>query len=332
MPLKGSKQSDSEPTGVGMQAEIDIFGQRDLNPQSWLALLTDLRAKEQAMTEIVSSLVGKVAGAAPVTFSSSALILTESGDFTLSKITDDSALARELGSSNLRAWSIEVDATCDNDIGMTFRVTSFQGLWTVEVRGGTCLVRKRTFSEQARHNGEMEDYVSAVLPRLLGREPSAAGLGDEPPDRRDEFDAKMAEWASQAMFPPRPTPPPPPPPPPLPFRVDGEPSIEQITASIRKIVESDDQEVEAAKPIASGKPEPNMGEVLASIKRLISEERSHSPTIPSQQAEVDTLKQRVAWLEGRVEEQSRMLQVLMSVHDGNTLRTAGRDMDGAPTE
>ena len=320
-----------------MQAEIDIFGQRDLNPQRWLALLTDLRAKEQAMTEAVRCLVGKVAAADKITFSSSALILTDSGDFTLSKITDDSALSRELGSSNLRAWSLEVDAVCDRDTGMSFRVTSFQGLWTVEVRGGTCLVRKRTFSEQSRQNGELEDYVSAVLPLLLGHKLPTAGLGDElsvapMTNARDELDAKMAKWASEAMFPPRSASTPPPPPPPLPFRMDGEPSIEQITASIRKIVENDVQEVEAATPVASGKTDPSVREVLASIKRLIGDEKSPSQTTPSQQAEIDKLKQRVAWLEGRVEEQSRMLQVLMSVHDSIKLRTASPGMDSAPTE
>jgi hypothetical protein len=305
---------------MAMQAEVDIFGQRDLNPQSWLALLTDLRAKEQAMTELVSGLVGTVAGTAAITFSSSALIWTESGDFTLSKITDDSALARELGSSNLRAWSIEVDAACDDDTGMSFRATSFQGLWTVEVRGGNCLVRKRTFSERARQNGELEDYVSAVLPRPLGQKVPVGDPGDEGPASREELDATMAGWAAEAMFPPRSAPPPPPPPPlPPPFRIDGEPTIEQITASIRRIVENDGEdgrEVKPAPSVAGGKPEPTMDEILASIRKLIDEDKSPSPTRPSQQAEIDALEQRVAWLEGRVEEQSRLIQTLLSARDG----------------
>ena len=312
-----------------MEASIGLFGQSDLTPQAWVALLTDLRAKEKAMLEAVVGLVDPVAAGTPIAFSTAAQVMTDSGDFTLANIADDRTLARELGSSNLRIWTLEVDAACGGDTGMTFRVMSFTPSWTVSVRGGNCMVRKRTFSEQSRAKGEMADYVSAVLPRLLGREvPDVVDRSDEAaadpvPAASDECERLAAAWAAEAMFPTRPSPQPiPPPPAPPPSSDKAEPTMEQITASIARITETRDAAaVTATADTSAGKREPSMDEILGGIRRLIKADGPTSPSAPTasagassasaQQLEINALRQKVAFLEGRIDEQSRLLQTVL---------------------
>jgi hypothetical protein len=243
-------------------------------PTTWLDRLTALRATEAAALGEVAAMVEAAAGGARLRLSASTQVMFEGGWFALSSVQDVDATARELGTATFRIWVIEIDAAVSNGIGLQFKLTSYSEGWEVVVRGGDCLVRNRKFTDSA----EMSDFVAAILPRLMPRDDEAAGqdVGTSSDTERlpspEEADALAAKWAAEAAFPPK------------------EPSMADIHASIRRIIDG------AKEPKAPLPPETRSDPAMAS----------------AQEREIEALRLRVAYLEGRLDEQSRLLQTLVT--------------------
>ncbi len=318
----------------------------EANNSCWVSLLTELRAKEKAVQEVIRQLVETVAPGAELTTTAETMIMYEGGFLDLRNVKDLKALASELGTSPLKIWIIQVDVHCREDAGLKFKVSSFSDDWEVNAIGGESLVRKRIFNSQARQKGELAEYVSAVLPRLIGSDASApASNGDalaDPVSTSEECEALAATWAAEAMFPRYKAPESPP------AKAIKEPTMSDIMASIRRITETDEKSVKTTSeksPAGQGavqnvgeaeasssdapsskaapitKPEPSMDEVLAGIRRLIFEEKQEdkaglknediAKNETNQQRDIDALKQKVAFLEGRLDEMSRLLYLVI---------------------